>query len=49
MGIFSATVKKKYGFSSNIHVFLSKKALGFCKFMDKGHEIIEFNKLITTY
>ena len=49
MGIFLVTVKKKYGFSSNIHVFLSKKALGFCKFVEKEHEIIKFNKLVTTY
>ena len=26
-----------------------KKALGFCKFIDKGHEIINFNKQISTY
>ena len=45
MGIFLVTVKKKCDFSSNIHVFESKKALGLCKFMDKGHEIVSFNKL----
>ena len=44
MGIFLVTIKKKDSFSSNIHVLLSKKALGFCKFIDKEHEIINFNK-----
>ena len=44
MGIFLVTIKKKYSFSSNIHVLKSKKALGFCKFIDKEHEIINFNK-----
>ena len=38
------TVKKKYGFSLNIHVLQNKKALSFYKFMDKWHEIINFNK-----
>ena len=38
------TVKKKYGFSLNIHVLQNKKALSFYKFMDKWHEIISFNK-----
>ena len=44
MSIFLVPVKKKYVFSSNIHVFQSKKALDFCTFMDKEHEIINFNK-----
>ena len=38
MGIFLVVINKKYGFSSNIYVLQSKKALGFCKFKDKGHE-----------
>ena len=38
MGIFLVVTKKKYGFSSNTYVLQIKKALGFCKFIDKGHE-----------
>ena len=45
MGIFLVTAKKKNCFSSNIHVLYSKKTLGFCRFMNQGPEIINFNKL----
>ena len=28
---------------------VKRKTLGFCMSMDKGHEIISFNKLISAY
>ena len=49
MGIFLVTINKKYGFSSNIHVSSGKKTLGFFKFMDKWHEIINLNKLVSAF
>ena len=48
MGIFLVTVTKKYDFSSNILVLQSKKVLGFCKFINKGHKSINLNKWIIT-
>ena len=47
IAIFLVTAKKKYSFSSNIHVLWSKKY--FCTFMDKGHEILNFKRWISTY
>ena len=44
MGIFLVTTKKKNSFSSNKHVLYCKKALGLCKYIDKEHEIKNFNK-----
>ena len=38
MGIFLVVINRKYGFSSNTHVLQSKNALGFCNFIDTGHE-----------
>ena len=38
MGIFLVAINRKYGFSSNTNVLQSKNALGFCNFIDKGHE-----------
>ena len=46
MGIFLVTIKKNTA-SVQIYMFYKvKKALGLCKFIDKEHEIMNFNKIL---